>query len=118
MSNSITKQSYFIKRLRDSGYMVEKLDIQYTQSDPREWTVIIDPGNANVFCTLYRNANPDNIKESKIGDFYFELYDGGQFLPPNVKYKTMSIEVLISYLVKYGINNKSPNYTKQYSLSG
>lgn len=115
MANSITKQSYFIKRLRDSGYLVEKLDIPYSELDPREWTIIIDAGTANIFCTLYKNANPENIKTSSMGDFYFELYDGGQFLPTNTKYKTSSIEVLISYLVKYGINNKHPAYPNNKS---
>lgn len=106
-NNKITKLSYFAKRLRDSGYSLINLDIPYTELDPREWTILIDSGRGNVFCTLYKNASPVDIKESSIGDFYFELYDGGQFLPTNIKYKTSSIEVIISYLVQHGITGKN-----------
>ena len=109
----VTNQSYFVKRMIDNGYNIEKLNIRYAFADPRDWTVVIDPGCASVFCTLYRNANPDNIKESQLGEFYFELYDGGQFLPSNLKYKTNSMDVIIEYLIKHGINNKSVKYLEK-----
>lgn len=110
MSNKITNQSYFIKRLRDSGYIVNKLDLDYSLMDPRAWTVIIDPGTASVFCTLFKNANPADLKSSELNDEYFELYDGGQYLPTKLKLKTNSIEIIITYLNKHGIINKSKNY--------
>ena len=44
MANKITTQSYFIKRLKDSGYLVYRLFDEYSESDPRNWTVMIDPG--------------------------------------------------------------------------
>ena len=94
-----TTLGYFIKRLTGSGYRVERLFDYYTLTDPRAWTVVIDPGCAAVFCTCY-------VNKSDIGDNYFEFYDGGQFLPSNMKIKTQSIEVLIEHLVRYGINNK------------
>ena len=96
-----TTLGYFIKRLTGSGYKVEKLFGGYTLTDPRAWTVLIDPGCASIICTCY-------INRDDIGDNYFEFYDGGQFLPPNMKIKTQSVEVLIDNLVKYGINNKNP----------
>ena len=104
MSNKVTTQSYFIKRLKDSGYMVYKIFDMYSEADPRNWTVMIDPGNASVFCTCYVNH------EKMFGETFFEFYDGGQFIPEKFKLKTDSIEVIISYLVKYGINNKSNIY--------
>ena len=109
MNYKITNLGWFTMRLRESGYIVTKLDINYSHNDPREWTIVIDPGTASVFCTLYKNANKDNLKESQLGEFYFELYDGGQFLP-NMKYKTSSIEVILEYLNKHGITHKSSNY--------
>jgi len=101
--NKITTVSYFIKRLRDSGYITDKLFTDYSQIDPRTWTVIIDPGIASVFVTCYNNHR-------EIDDEYFEIYDGGQFIPERFKIKTSSIEVIIEYLVKFGINNKSSTY--------
>jgi hypothetical protein len=104
MSNNITTLGYFKKRLRDSGYVVEELYRNYGSMDPREWSVVIDPRCASVFCTCYRN-------DPNLGESYFEIYDGGQFIKPGrVKIKTNSIEVFISYLVTYQINNKSVNY--------
>lgn len=107
MSNKITTQSYFIKRLKDSGYVVYKIFDEYSEADPRSWTVMIDPGNASVFCTCYVND------QAMFGDTYFEIYDGGQYIPEKFKLKTDSIEVIISYLVKYGINNKSVLYDRK-----
>lgn len=107
MANKITTQSYFVKRLKDSGYVVYKIFDEYGETDPRSWTVIIDPGYASVLCTCYVND------KNMLGDTYFELYDGGQFIPEKFKLKTDSIEVIISYLVKYGINNKSEHYNRK-----
>jgi hypothetical protein len=106
MSNKITTQSYFIKRLKDSGYVVYKIFDAYGEVDPRNWTIMIDPGVASVYCTCYVN------NKDAFGETYFEFYDGGQFLPEKFKLKTDSIEVIIAWLVKYNINNKSIQYTK------
>ena len=35
MANKITTQCYFIKRLKDSGYLVYRLFDEYSESDPR-----------------------------------------------------------------------------------
>jgi hypothetical protein len=107
MANKITTQSYFIKRLKDSGYVVYKIFDEYSEADPRNWTVLIDPGCASIFCTCYVNH------PQMFGDTFFEFYDGGQFLPEKFKLKTDSIEVIVSWLVKYGINNKSILYTQK-----
>ena len=107
MANKITTQSYFIKRLKDSGYLVYRLFDEYSESDPRNWTVMIDLGQASIFCTCYVNHG------DMFGETYFEFYDGGQFIPEKFKLKTDSIEVIITYLVKYGINNKSELYNSK-----
>jgi len=107
MSNKITTQSYFVKRLKDSGYVVYKIFDEYSEADPRSWTVMIDPGQASIFCTCYVNHN------NMFGESYFELYDGGQYIPEKFKLKADSIEVIITYLVKYGINNKSELYSSK-----
>ena len=101
MSNKITTVGYFMKRMKDSGYNTIKLDVNYNYSDPRAWTIVIDPGTANLFCTCYVNHNDVN-------DNYFELYDGGQYIPSKLGIKTSSIEVIITYLNKFNIGKLQP----------
>ena len=90
MANKPTTLGYFIRRMVNSGYAVERVFADYADTDSRAWTVVIDPRGASVFCTCFTNRN-------ELGDNYFEFYDGGQFLP-NCKIKTESIEVLIRHL--------------------
>jgi hypothetical protein len=99
----ITTISYFLKRLRDSGYVADKLYTDYSISDSRSWTVVVDPANASIMVTCFNNRN-------FLGEEYFEIYDGSQYVPDNFKIKTSSIEVVIEYLVKFNINNKSGSY--------
>jgi hypothetical protein len=97
--NKITTSSYFIKRLRDCGYVTDKLFSDYGNHDARSWTVVIDPKNTSVFVTCFNNHN-------FFDEEYFVLYDGGQYIPENFKLKTSSIEVLVEYLNKFNIYNK------------
>jgi len=104
--NSIRTPSYFCKRLRDNGFIVLKIFNGYGPHDPRRWTVLLDPGCCSVFITCYTNREFS-------GDVMFELSDGGQRFPKNYSIKTESIEVVISYLIKQGVNNlakDSPYY--------
>lgn len=110
MANKITTLGYFKKRMRDCGYMVDDLYRNYSYTDPRAWSVMIDPGVASIQCTCYVNANQEDIKYSQGNDFYFEMYDGGQFIPNKFIVKTNSIEVLVEYLEKFNITNKAPQY--------
>jgi hypothetical protein len=103
--NKLTTVGYFIKRLRDSGYVTDKVFTDFSKIDPRSWTVVVDPRNSSVFITCYNNHN-------SMGEEYFELHDGGQFLPDRFKLKTSSIETIIEYLVRFNINNKSISYVK------
>lgn len=107
MGNKLTTLSYFMKRLRDSGYVVDRIFTGYGMVDTRTWTVIIDPGCASLFVTCYQN-------DPEIGKSYFEMYDGGQFVPGRLKLETNSIETLISFLVKFGVNNKSKDYPNRH----
>lgn len=107
MANKLTTLGYFKKRMRDSGYVVEDLYRRYSSMDLRSWSVVIDPGNASIFCTCYQN-------DPEPGSSYFEIYDGGMFITPGrLKIHTNSIEVFITYLVKFGVNGKAYSYGKQ-----
>ena len=96
MANKLTTLGYTLKRFRDSGYISNKLFTDYGNGDPRAWTIVIEPGVASVFCTCY-------INDPYIGETFFELYDGNQFLPGRLKLQTSSFEVIIEHLVKYNI---------------
>lgn len=113
MYNKLAKQAYFIMRLRGSGYNVERIfpklsgedgtvQLGYSKSDSRMWTIIINPGQASVFCTCYVN-NGENDDINPKSKCFFEIYDGGQFIPGRFKIDTASIEVFIERLMKLGI---------------
>lgn len=108
MSNKLSTQSYFIKRLKDSGYEVWKVFDNYNESDPRSWTILVDPGIASVWITCYTN-------HEVLDDNFFEIYDGGRFMPTKFKIRTDSIEVIVAHLVRYGINNKRSKTSKSLS---
>jgi len=42
--NKIKTPGYFMKRLRDNGFIVLKVFNAYSTHDPRRWTVLVDPG--------------------------------------------------------------------------
>lgn len=96
MSNKLTTLGYMLKRLRDSGYITNKVYSDYGETDPRNWTIMIDPGGASVFCTCY-------VNDPYIGETFFELYDGNQYIPGRLKLMTSSFEVLTEHLNRYGI---------------
>ena len=99
MSNKITTKSYCIKRLRDTGYTVDKLDsIVYTESDARKWTVLLDRGGMSIVITCFKN---DTI----------HVYDGGRYTNSRMKLSTDSVEVLVDFLNSRGLIHKHPYYS-------
>jgi hypothetical protein len=96
MANRLTTLGYFRKRLKDSGYSSIELFKNYSNVDPRAWSVMIDPGGASLICTCY-------INHEDRGDMYLELYDGGQYIPGRLKLQTSSFEVFVEKLVKLNI---------------
>ena len=108
MANKLANESYFVKRLRDSGYDTIKLYNKYSEADDRKWTLVIDPGVASIFCTCYEIT--DIVNDRFIT--FFEIYDGGRYIPARYRIETESIEVILDYLVKFNINNKHESYGK------
>jgi hypothetical protein len=101
MANKLTTLGYILKRFRDSGYYASKLFAEYSQTDPRAWTIMIEPKTASVFCTCY-------INDPYIGETFFELYDGNQYIPGRLNLKTSSFEIVVERLVEYGILGNNP----------
>lgn len=96
IKNKITTLSYFVKRLKDCQFNTWKICDTYAESDPRKWTILIDPGNTSVYVTCYEN------KDFK-GEKMFEFNDGGRVFPRNFSLITSSMEVVISLLIEKGI---------------
>lgn len=111
-NNKIKTPSYFIKRLRDNGFIVIRLFSVYAKSDPRRWTVMVNPSESSVIITCYNNKND-------LGEILFELNDGGARIPKNFSIKTDSIEVIIDYLLSHGVcNNASYHGRSRYISKG
>ena len=89
MKNKVTTCGYFIKRLRDNGYQVNRIFSDYCSEDSRRWTIMIDPDQAALYVTCYVNYDWS-------GDFKFELNDGSRF--KSLQLKTDSMEVILTKL--------------------
>lgn len=96
-NNKITTKSYFIKRLRDGGYVVDKIPVTFSSDDSRRWVVLIDNGVSSLMAFCHKDST-------------FSFYDGERFVPCNLKLATDSIEVVIEHLHTRGIINKHSNY--------
>ena len=97
--NKLFTPSYFIKRIIECGYNVEKVFDKYGTHDPRRWTVAINPTQESVLVTCYTN-------KEELHDIVFEFNDGGNTIPKNFQLHTKSIEVIINYLQEYNILGK------------
>lgn len=102
LKNKITTLSYFVKRLKDCQINTWKINTCYANSDPRKWTILVDPGNASLFITCYEN------KDFK-GEMMFEFNDGGRLFPRNFSLKTSSMEVIITNLISRGVSQIEHN---------
>ena len=94
MKNKVTTCGYFIKRLRDNGFKVNRIFSDYTSEDSRRWTVMLNPQTNALYITCYVNYD-------WTGDFKFELNDGHRF--KNLQLKTDSMEVIMTKLIEKDI---------------
>ena len=103
MKNKVTTSGYFIKRLRDNGYNVNRIFSDYSSEDSRRWTIMVDPDKSALYITCYVNYDWS-------GDFKFELNDGNRF--KNYQLRTDSMEVIITKLIEKNITPNEKNITK------
>lgn len=96
--NKIKTAGYFIKRLRDNGFIVLKVFQMYAKVDPRKWTVLVNPGEASIYITCYQNKNSAD-------EILFEINDGGQRIAKNYSIQTSSLEVIVEFLLTHGAKN-------------
>jgi hypothetical protein len=111
-NNKLKTPSYFIKRLRDNGFVVIRLFSVYAKGDPRRWTVMVNPSESSVMITCY-------VNRTELGEILFEFNDGGCKLQKNYSIKTDSIEVIIDYLITHGVTNNINYHGKsRYLVKG
>ena len=95
IKNKLKTAGYFIKRLRDSGFETLRIFNQYNETDPRKWTILVDPGRSSVFITCFENR-------PFAGEYLFSFDDGNQYFK-NLSLKTDSIEVVVRKLIENGV---------------
>ena len=100
--NKITTQGYFVRRLRNSGYMTSRVYDRYQDSDPRKWTIVIDPEGDSLLITCWDNG------EWPYRGMY-ELSDGGRKVPKGYYINTDSVEVILSHLNSFNIKVSDVN---------
>lgn len=98
--NKIYTPGYFIKRLRNSGFIVIRQFQEFAKHDSRRWVVLVDPGNTSVFVTCFQN-------KSHADEIMFSLDDGGGRFARNTYIKTDSIEVIVTALIDAGVSQAS-----------
>lgn len=94
--NKLKTGGYFIKRLKDAGYVTFRMFDKYGDHDPRKWTVLVDPSGASVYITCFENRP---FKD----EYLFSFDDGNQRFPRGYILKTNSIEVVVQRLIEHNV---------------
>lgn len=109
-NNSLSTPGYFIKRVRDAGFIVIRLFQDYAPEDTRKWTVMVNPSKESVMITCLNVTNEQGNESTK-----FSLHDGGIKFPPHFIVSTSSINVIIQELKEHEIesDNEDSKYRKK-----
>ena len=84
--NNLYTKSYFIKRLIDFGYFVQRVVEKYPENDSRYWTVYVRDINNNtvlITCVKKLDSGPE--------DFYFRINGMND---TNIKLETLSMNIV------------------------
>lgn len=95
--NKITTQGYFIRRLRNSGYIVSRVYDRYSEEDKRKWTIAINPEVDSIFITCV-----DHGEWPYRGMYHVD--DGGDKFPINLYINTDSIDVILKHLDEFKVS--------------
>ena len=107
MKNKISTLSYFMKRLRDTKYIVWKIFDGYNVGDPRKWTVLVNPGYHSLYITCYINQDSLNNEAT------FSFDDGEAWgISDGKKLQTKSMEIIVNKLMDLGVTPDSGLYVK------
>ena len=107
--NKISTFSYFLKRLRDSGFIAIKLFRDYGQQDPRKWSVMVDPSGRSLIITCYQNKEFDAFI---LGFCAYGIFDfTNMAIFKNYNLKTSSMEIIITTLIEKMVPQKYNDHT-------
>lgn len=108
--NKIDTPGYFIKRLRDAGYIVMRVFDKYAPEDNRKWSICVSPGKESVIITCYKYLDDFKV--------VFELNDGGNKWPRNYYIKTSSLNIILAELAEkeVTINDNTSPFFKERNL--
>ena len=104
--NKISTLGYFVKRMKDNGYVVWKIFDKYNIGDQRKWTVLINPGFHSLYITCM--VNMEEVDDTPA--FIFD--DGNIYMRKNLIIKTNTIEAIVSHLHENGVDASSDKYKK------
>lgn len=109
-NNSLATPGYFLKRMRDAGFIAIRLFQDYSPEDPRKWTVMINPSKESIMITCLNLISDQGNESTK-----FSLHDGGIKWPTNFIVSTSSINVIIQELLNHEVecNNENSKYYRQ-----
>lgn len=102
MANNIDTPGYFIKRLRDAGFIVIRLFDKFAPEDTRKWSVCVNPSQESVIITCHNRFEERDV-------ITFQLDDGGNKWSRNFFLKTSSINIVIAELKDKGISTDNTN---------
>jgi hypothetical protein len=100
--NKITTQGYFIKKMRDFGFVVERVYSKYSEDDTRKWTVVVNPKSQSIFITCR-----DNGEWPWRGLYEFD--DSGTIIPRGFHINTESTEVVAKHLQQFNVKPEKIN---------
>jgi hypothetical protein len=108
MKNKISNLSYFTKRVKDNGFVAWKIFNNYSEMDSRLWTVLLNPGAESIYitCRKIMDEGKNSLPEFEINHDFMKLHK-------NLKIRTLSMEVVISALIKSGARCDSELYREQ-----
>ena len=99
--NKLYNQSYFVKRLIESGFDVKRLNIKFEDDDYRRWIILVNSRDTsykyNICITCFKYIENDEKKFS----FKFQGQKETDFI-----FKTMSMNTIISILNSTFKNSK------------
>ena len=107
MKNKISTLGYFVKRLKDNGFVVWKIFNKYNIGDPRKWTVLINPSFQSVYITCMINL--EGLDDTPA--FMFD--DGNVYIKKNTLIKTTSMESIITHLVENNVTQDVEQFKKE-----
>ncbi len=105
--NKLSTQGYFIKRLKDNGYIVWRIFDKYSLGDARKWTILVNPGFHSVYVTCH--VNMEMVDDTPV----FSFEDGGSYIRKDLKIKSNSFETVHQHMLASGIEPTSAIFKKK-----